>query len=424
MQQKEVLIGEIVEVPKDNPGIYRVRIQSVSGGATIKGRYAPPMRGMGAVLELGQRVIGVMGSDENYYIIATIPSIFKAGDKKLKSTVFGSDSIEPGDHIIGSPETGSSIIFGLDGIINTSATLSPEDEGVQQILLPGQDILRNLCRRFEIESAAGDIDCYHDDLTGRTAMALWARPFRLPGFDGKNIRLHMGWHDDLPDAMFSVTIYPVGTDVKDKAASLNVQQIINSTITESELDEYGGQKKLQRDERKDWQTRFYMTYLGTTVLESAPIFVPNPVKTVTPTIKVESDSLLGTIKTFCTGQVSTEALAMAIKLATSYSLTAADIDMKAAIIHAIATGQIVLQSPYVKVNAAQTTIGPDALKGMMRKLCKEELYDYVEQLVVQHSNIHSHPVSGASTGPPYQQISPPSTAIPKDVALTKTLKAV
>lgn len=419
--QKEVLVGEIVEVGKDNPGFYRVRVTSTEGGATLNAKHAPPIPNMGSILEQGQRIIGVMGSDDVFYIIATIPEGYKGSDKKRRSTMPGHTAMDHGDAFFGSHDNGSGMMIGLDGVINTTACVAPDDEGATHLMIPGLAAIRNLCRRFQVQSAAGDINCYHDDISGRTAMAFWARPFRLPGLDGKNARIHLGWHDDIPNAMFSVTVYPIGLDVKEKAASLNMQSIIQGL--KREVVEYGGQKKLQKDERKDWQTRLYITSTGETVFESAPIFVPNVATTATPTIKVSSNSLTGEIKTTTIGMLDTTALNAAIKLATSYTLTAATATITAPIARIIATGMFGVETAYAKINSPQISLGSDALSAQLRQLVKEQVYDYLQQFSIEY-NAHTHPVAGTTTTPPAKIIATLEATYPKEIGLTQNVKAV
>ena len=372
--------GVILTQSDKDRNFYTVRL--VESGSAITAAVSQRSRGASDRYEPGDHVI-VNYAFSAWFITDLLP---RFDTKKAAAPRQG--SLAPGDAFYGNAVTSA-------GVHVTGGTVAVEGSGVDKdgkqrraagtYWIPDYDAIRNICRRFEMDAAAGNVQMLHDDLTNNSCARLWMRSNATTGLDGRVSRIQMGYHRKPIGANFSIYTFPPGPDPISEKADFDFK-----LDPEVELEPFGGQwPKLERD---DWQTRYYVMLDGTAIFESA--LVPAP--SITPTTPAQVNvkvivSPEGLITTDAKQLVTLTAMENLIKLKNSYTM--------------IAESLAIIKAPLISVLGDEVFIG-DVEKSL--RLCNSEFWVWTVLTFLEAYRVHTHAdAQGGVTGPPIQPVADP-----------------
>lgn len=408
---KYIQMGRVLELKDDKQHIYSVALMDTGGVVEAM----PTMPSTGYSTKYNAEDFVICANAANFwYILGVMPKFDKT--ENLSPRV---QDMTPGEAFVGHAETGSGLHV-TPGVVSLECG-DVDDKGKGKraagvFLVPTYDAIRNLCRRFHVDSAVGDIITYHDDDSGQTALRLFAKQTVETGQDGKNVMLHMGHHKSPADAVFSITVFPPGPD---PMAALMTPSISGADPTHKE--KFGGAWK--DPERKDYETRFYIQSDGTTVYETSdqnPVSSPAPTTLKNVTVKIDPE-----------GFIDTTAMQNITTIAMNYALTCRkDITLKALVNYGLhAVGNVTIKSDKDTIITTLDLgewVCENLSLGVMddiRQLCKQAVFEYMRDELKPWLDTHTHfgVMSGAgSTQPP----TAPSPALPEDTeALTQNVNA-
>jgi hypothetical protein len=396
--------GGIVEAIKPEKNFYRLRL--VDSGTIVTAIPLQQSRGASTRFEPGDNVV-VSYAAGAWWITGLVPlfALDKNGSPRLKD-------LAPGDAFYGNAATGA-------GVHVTGGQVSVEAAGFDasgkprraagSYWVPDNDAIINLCRRFGIKGAPGDLQMLQDDKTKQTAFRVWIRESSNPAQNGRTSRIHMGYHKSPPGAVFSIATFPPGTDPT--AATKKLQKGLMDAETQK-LPFAGQWPVLERD---DWQTRYYAMTDGTVIFESA--MVPAPSMTPTTTAQAKTRVIItpeGFITTTADQLVTLNAMNNLIALKQSYTMTANTASFTIKQFFAVEAETITLFSK----GGAPASVLLGKLEDTL-PLCNMNFFEYFLNEFLTWAMTHTHPT--AAQGPPSPPT--PSPPTPDNTSITSATNA-
>jgi len=367
-------IGIIQASVKPKKNYYVLKL--VDSGSIVTAIPLQQSRGAATRFAVGDSVLASYAAGA-WFIDGLIPKIVLDENSSPRL-----QSLAPGDCFYGNAATsaGMHVTGGLTTIEAGGVDGSGKPRRAAATMwVPDSDAIMNLCRRFGLKGAPGDIQMLHDDLTGETALRMWVRGSSMTGLDGRTTRIHMGYHRDPVGATFSITTFPAGPE----PAIPKVPEF--KMDPEAEIHPFAGQWPTV--ERRDWNSRIYALLDGTLIYENAsvpaPSLVPTTAAQTTNKIIISPEGIVSFVGTHT--DISVEALSSVLSFSASYFM----------------------KTPLLDIDTQNARIGK--LEEVLT-VTNSKFFEHVNKLIELYNNhVHLGVQTGPGATPPTASISEPAT---------------